>query len=122
MSSSSKSARRAELESRREKERGFILDGTVVSRLANDETDRNAPSLDFGIPQYNALTDPHCKGYFKSKAVPKKLKAAMRSQEVSNGLAYRGCVGREEGRRRRDIRICCKGRSLYLKSKHSVLS
>lgn len=93
-----KSTSGAKLECKREKEKGFVLDGTVVSRLANDETDRSAPSLDFGIPQYNALTDPHCKGYFKSKAVPKKLKTAIRSQEVSERLTALHS-GWEEGRR-----------------------
>lgn len=70
-----------DLEWRKERERAFVLDGTVVSKLANDEIDRNTPSLDFGIPQYNALKDPHCRGYFKSKALPKKLKPIVRDQE-----------------------------------------
>lgn len=87
--SSTKSARRSELEHRRERERGFVLDGAVVSKLANDDCDRNAPSLNFGIPQYNALTDPHCKGYFKSKALPKNLKTVMHSQEVSQLLVVK---------------------------------
>lgn len=97
--SSTKSARRAELECKREREKGFILDGTVVSRLANDETDRNAPSLNFGIPQYNALTDPHCKSYFKSKAVPKKFKTAIRNPEVSSRFTTLLARGGKEGKR-----------------------
>ena len=52
-------------------EKGFILDGTVVSKLYNDETGRTQPSLNFGIPQYNALRDKHCANYFRSKQVPK---------------------------------------------------
>ena len=59
----------------KELERGFVLDGTVVSRLANDETGRSHPSLNMGIPQYNALHDKHCKSYFKSKGPPKSVRA-----------------------------------------------
>ena len=57
----------------KELEKGFVLDGTVVSRLANDETGRSHPSLNMGIPQYNALQDKHCKSYFKAKGLPKSV-------------------------------------------------
>ena len=55
-----------------EREQGFLLDGTLLSRQANDETDRCNPSyLNFGIPQYNALKDPHLKRYLKTnKSLP----------------------------------------------------
>lgn len=52
-------------------EKGFILDGTVVSTLYNNETGRTQPSLNFGIPQYNAVNDRYCASYLKSKQVPK---------------------------------------------------
>ena len=52
-------------------EKGFVLDGTVVSRLYNDEIGRTQPSLNFGIPQYNAMHDKHCANYFRSRQVPK---------------------------------------------------
>ena len=53
-------------------ERGFVLDGVALSRLANEETDRTHPSLNVGIPQYRARQDKHCKSYFSSnKALPK---------------------------------------------------
>lgn len=47
-------------------EKGFILDGVVLSKLANDETGRSHPSLNMGVPQYSALNDPGCKLYFAS--------------------------------------------------------
>ena len=56
----------------KEREKGFLLDGTLLSRQANDETDRCNPSyLNFGIPQYNALADPHLKRFMRSKSLPK---------------------------------------------------
>lgn len=113
--SSTTSARRAELEYKREREKGFILDGTVVSKLANDDVDRNAPSLNFGIPQYNALTDPHCKGYFKSKSLPKKVKAAIHNQEVSQRLLERGTEGGGVGDNRR---VCLRLAVKYMQSGH----
>ena len=59
----------------KEREKGFLLDGTLLSRQANDETDRCNPShLNFGIPQYNALKDPHLKRYLKTnKSLPKSF-------------------------------------------------
>ena len=58
----------------KEREKGFLLDGTLLSRQANDETDRCNPSyLNFGIPQYNALTDPHLKRFLRSKSLPKSF-------------------------------------------------
>lgn len=116
--SSTKSARRAELECKREREKGFILDGTVVSRLANDETDRNAPSLNFGIPQYNALTDPHCKSYFKSKAVPKKLTTAIRNPEVSSRFTALLARGKEGGDERGNILKSAAEESIRRESLH----
>lgn len=55
----------------KELERNFVLDGAVLSRLTNDETGRTNPSLNFGIPQYRAKDDKHCKSFFASKALPK---------------------------------------------------
>ena len=53
-------------------ERNFVLDGVALSRLANEETERTHPSLNFGIPQYRPRQDKHCKSYFASnKALPK---------------------------------------------------
>ena len=82
MSTASKRQQEA-IDRLKDRERAFILDGVVVSRQANEEIDRNTPSLDFGIPQYNALNDPHCKNYFKSKSLPKKLKPLIKTKEVS---------------------------------------
>ena len=62
-------------------ERGFILDGTVVSRLYNDEIGRTQPSLNFGIPQYNALHDKHCANYFRSRQVPKLNEVTIKNLE-----------------------------------------
>ena len=61
-----------ELEKR---EKGFLLDGTLLSRQGNDETERCNPSyLNFGIPQYNALKDPHLKRYLRTnKSLPKSF-------------------------------------------------
>lgn len=55
----------------KELERNFVLDGAVLSRLTNDETGRTNPSLNFGIPQYRAKEDKHCKSYFTHKGLPK---------------------------------------------------
>ena len=51
-------------------ERGFLLDGVALSKLANDDIGRSQPSLNIGIPQYSALNDPNCKKYFTSKGLP----------------------------------------------------
>lgn len=55
----------------KELERGFVLDAVALSKHANDETGRTHPSLNLGIPQYNALKDAHCKTYFQMKGLPK---------------------------------------------------
>ena len=55
----------------KELEKGFVLDAVSLSKHANDETGRTHPSLNLGIPQYNALKDSHCKTYFKMKGLPK---------------------------------------------------
>ena len=55
----------------KELERGFVIDSVALSKHANDETGRTHPSLNLGIPQYNALKDPHCKAYFRMKGLPK---------------------------------------------------
>ena len=52
---------------------GFILDGVPLSRVTNEETGRTNPSINIGIPQYNALTDKHCKSYFKTKSLPQAI-------------------------------------------------
>ena len=59
-----------------ELERSFVLDGVALSHLANDEIDRTHPSLDLGIPQYNAMRDGHVKSYFARKGLPKIVKEA----------------------------------------------
>ena len=41
-------------------EKGFILDGVPLSKLANDEVGRTNPTLNLGIPQYMSTNDPHC--------------------------------------------------------------
>ena len=75
-------------------EKGFILDGTVVSRLYNDEIGRTQPSLNFGIPQYNALRDKHCANYFKTKQVP-KLNEVKRTGTSSVSLCELSCTYRD---------------------------
>ncbi len=55
-------------------EKGFVSDGVALSHLANDETDRTAPSLNLGIPQYNAMDDRYCRTYFRSRGLPKVIK------------------------------------------------
>lgn len=49
------------------------MDGIPLSKLANDETGRTQPSLNMGIPQYSAINDSSCKGYFSSKGLPKAV-------------------------------------------------
>lgn len=58
----------------KELEKRFVLDGVVLSHVSNDEIDRTHPSLDLGIPQYNAMRDVHAKGYFARKGLPKIVK------------------------------------------------
>ena len=67
----------------KELEKGFVLDAVALSKHANDEIGRTQPSLNMGIPQYNALKDPNCKTYFKMKGLPKLAKQGQ--QEVSQG-------------------------------------
>lgn len=54
-------------------EKGFILDGVVLSRQTNEETGRSNPSINIGIPQYRAQKDTHCKSYFKMTTLPKEI-------------------------------------------------
>ncbi len=56
-------------------ENNFILDGVPLSKLSNDEIGRTQPSLNIGIPQYDAVSDPHGASYFKSinKSLPKVI-------------------------------------------------
>ena len=61
-------------------EKGFVLDGVPMSHLVNDETGRTNPSINMGIPQYNALDDKSCAGYFQRKGLPRVVK---KSKEVS---------------------------------------
>ena len=62
------------------REEGFLLDGALLSRQANDETERCNPSyLNFGIPQYNALKDPHLKRYLETnKSLPKTFQQRIK--------------------------------------------
>ncbi len=53
-----------------------------MSHLANDETDRTGPSLNLGIPQYNAMDDKYCKSYFRSRGLPKTIKQAKQVSPV----------------------------------------
>ena len=66
----------------KEREKGFLLDGTLLSRQANDETERCNPSyLNFGIPQYNALKDPYLKRYLRTnKSLPKSFQQQIKVQ------------------------------------------
>lgn len=74
-----------ELEKR---EKSFLLDGTLLSRQANDETDRCNPSyLNFGIPQYNALKDPHLKRYLKTnKSLPMSFQQQIKVTRVNTPM------------------------------------
>eukprot|EP00731_Ephydatia_muelleri_P012716 Em0007g26a len=58
----------------KERELGFVLDGVVLSRLANEDTKRSNPSLNIGIPQYNALRDPANQSYLRRRGLPKTVK------------------------------------------------
>jgi len=62
------------------REKGFLLDGALLSRQANDETERCNPShLNFGIPQYNALKDPHLKHFLKTnKSLPRSFQQQIK--------------------------------------------
>ena len=62
----------------KELEKGFVLDAVALSKHANDEIGRTQPSLNMGIPQYNALKDTSCKTYFKMKGLPKYAEEAHR--------------------------------------------
>ena len=53
------------------------MDAVALSKHANDEIGRTQPSLNFGIPQYNALKDTHCKTYFQMKGLPKYAEQAQ---------------------------------------------
>lgn len=55
-------------------EMGFVLDGVVLSHLANDDIKRSNPSLNVGIPQYNALRDPANQSYLRRRGLPKTVK------------------------------------------------
>ena len=76
-------------------EKGFVLDGVPMSHLVNDETGRTNPSINMGIPQYNALDDKSCAGYFQRKGLPRVVK---KSKEV-RGEGGRGREKLEEGGR-----------------------
>ena len=58
----------------KEREKGFVLDGVVLSRLGNEDTKRSNPSLNIGIPQYNALRDPANQTYLRRRGLPKAVK------------------------------------------------
>ena len=64
-------------------EKGFVLDAVALGKHANDEIGRTQPSLNMGIPQYNALKDPNCKTYFSMKGLPKHTQQAQK--ELSQG-------------------------------------
>ena len=73
-------------------EKGFVLDGVPMSHLVNDEMGRTNPSINMGIPQYNALDDKSCAGYFQRKGLPKVIKKTskeVRRREV-DGKSLKG--------------------------------
>lgn len=70
----------------KELEQGFVLDGVTLSKQANDEIDRTQPSLNLGVPQYNAVNDPHCKRYFKTKGLPQLVTANEKNLDKDNDL------------------------------------
>ena len=57
----------------KQREKGFVLDGVTLSRQTNEEIERSQPSVNIGIPQYNALHDKHAQRYFKRKGLPKTV-------------------------------------------------
>lgn len=71
-------------EALKQRERGFVLDCVALSRQTNEEIGRSQPSVDIGIPQYNALSDKHARCYFKSKGLP----ATVTSPEVRSLFEY----------------------------------
>ena len=62
-------------------ERGFVLDGVPLGKLANDETQRTQPSLNFGIPFYSPLEDKSCSAYYQSKSLPKGVRCNFQKKE-----------------------------------------
>lgn len=76
----------------KEREKGFVLDGVVLSRLGNEDTKRSNPSLNIGIPQYNALRDPANQTYLRRRGLPKAVKeiaeVSRASDYVRLGLLY----------------------------------
>ena len=60
-------------EERMQMESNFVLDSVALSMRANAEPHRTSPSMNIGIPQYNAQYDGHAMQYFESKPVPKTL-------------------------------------------------
>lgn len=62
-------------------EKGFVLDGVVLSRMTNEEIKRTNPSINIGIPQYKALEDRHCSSYFRMKTVPQKMVRTNRESD-----------------------------------------
>lgn len=54
-------------------EKGFILDGVVVSTVARTH-ERLRPKLWSAIPPYNAQQDYHARRYFQSHVVPPILR------------------------------------------------
>lgn len=71
----------------RKSERGFVLDGVPLSKLANDETGRTQPSLNFGIPPYSPLHDKNCKTFFQSKGLPKGIKDSFQKESEKGKTA-----------------------------------
>lgn len=67
----------------------FILDGVALSKQANDEVGRTQPTLNIGIPQYSAITDPGCRHYFRSTTVVKKSKKDSHTVFMQNSEAQK---------------------------------
>ncbi|XP_065180978.1 sperm microtubule associated protein 1-like [Sycon ciliatum] len=76
-------------EERRQLEQSFVLDSVALSMRANAEPNRTGPSMNIGIPQYNAQHDEHAKTYFKSKGVDKTLET---THQANGGSSMLGVV------------------------------
>eukprot|EP00117_Sycon_ciliatum_P043311 scpid87862/ scgid4723/ len=76
-------------EERRQLEQSFVLDSVALSMRANAEPNRTGPSMNIGIPQYNAQHDEHAKTYFKSKGVDKTLETTHQVGACAHSTARR---------------------------------
>ncbi|XP_065829716.1 sperm microtubule associated protein 1-like [Oscarella lobularis] len=70
-------------EKRRGLEMNFVLDGVALSKQANDDARRTNPSINIGIPQYQAQRDKHAQSYFVTKPAKTSLKTTRQDSEPS---------------------------------------